>query len=129
MQTFRKEERLTGFGLIRSLFKYGSVFYLSPFRITWMPAEPDITQPVRILLSVPKHHIRNAVDRNLIRRRMKEAYRLNKQILYVPLRENQQQILVCLTYNTREIQAYDQIRDKIIVILHRLLKENEKVTS
>lgn len=94
-----------------------------------MPADPGSAQPVRVLLSVPKHHLHHAADRNLIRRRMKEAYRLNKQILYIPLVEKQQQLLVCLTYNTREIHSYDQIRDKIIVILHRLLIENEKVTS
>lgn len=93
-----------------------------------MPVGPEMAQPVKVLLSVPKHHLRDAVDRNLIRRRMREAFRRNKEILYTPLTENQQQMLVCFTYNSKEIVQYDQIRDKIIVILHRLLKENEKVT-
>lgn len=93
-----------------------------------MDATPDLARPVRVLLSVPKHNIRKASDRNLIRRRMKEVYRKNKQILYQPLIAEGRQMLLCLTYTSREILPYEQISDKIIVLLHRLLKENEKVT-
>lgn len=93
-----------------------------------MVTTSEFAQPVRVLLSVPKHNMRKAVDRNLIRRRMKEAYRRNKHILYSPLSSLHQEMLLCITYNSREILPYALIRDEIIVLLHRLLKENEKVT-
>ncbi len=93
-----------------------------------MPGPPGQAQPVKILLSVPKHNLRKATDRNLVRRRMKEAYRKNKEILYTPLNEGGRQMLLCITYNCREILPSNEIRDKIILLLQRLLKENEKVT-
>ncbi len=59
---------------------------------------------------------------------MREAYRRNKQMLYEELKSNNEQLLVCLTYTSPEILSFDQITDKIIVLLHRLMKESEKVT-
>jgi len=93
-----------------------------------MRAPIEDSGAVRVLLSVPKHNLRKAVDRNRVRRCMKESYRRNKHLLYIPLHENQQQLLLCITYTAKEILPQDEIRNKIIVLLHRLLKENEKVT-
>jgi ribonuclease P protein component len=126
--TFPREERLSGRSLITSLFKGGQTFHVTPFRITWMVVTEQPV-PIRVLMSVPKHYIRKAVMRNLVRRRMKEAYRLTRQPLMVTLRDNECRIMVCITYTSREILPYDLIREKIILILHRLSKENEKVTG
>jgi len=85
--------------------------------------------PVQVLMSVPKYNFKKAVDRNLLKRRMKEAFRLNKQSLCDSLLANQNHLAACFTFTAKEILAFDLIQQKIILILQRLMKENEKVTG
>ena len=128
-QTFSKDERLHSHSLISKLFAEGSKFYISPFRIIWMKQLADNPSPVQVMVSVPKYNFRKAVDRNLLRRRIKEAYRLNKHIVYAPLEADGRQLILCITYTAKEIVPSDRIREKIILLLHRLLEENEKVAG
>jgi ribonuclease P protein component len=128
-QTFSKEERLCSRRLIALLFSKGRTFHLKPFRITWMRQSPVDSSPMQVLMSVPKHNFHKAVHRNLIRRRMREAYRLNKQLVYNSLTGSGYQIVLCITYTAKEIVAYDFIQAKIILLLQRLMEENEKVTG
>jgi len=58
---------------------------------------------------------------------MKEAYRLNKHILYEGFQENLQPLILCLTYTSKEILPFTIIQEKIILILKRLNAENEKI--
>ncbi len=83
--------------------------------------------PVEVMMSVPKYNFRRAVSRNLIRRRMKEAYRLNKQLLYFSPAVAQGRLVMCITYTAKEIVPFDLIREKIILLLQRLIEENEKI--
>jgi ribonuclease P protein component len=128
-QTFSKDERLSSHRMISRLFAEGSTFHLKPFRVTWMPAASGGPSPVQVLMSVPKYNFKKAVHRNMIRRRMKEAYRLNKHIVYDSLTEKQQHLLLCITYTAKEIVPFDLIQGKIILLLQRLTEENEKVTG
>lgn len=111
------------------LFAEGHTFRVNPFRITWNKQPLEVDSPVQVMMNVPKYNFHKAVQRNLIRRRMKEAYRLNKQSLYDHLSVTGTQIVVSITYNAKEIVTYDLIEGKIILILQRLIIENEKVTG
>lgn len=128
-QTFSLDERLRSHRMISSLFANGSTFHLKPFRVTWMLESLDTTSPVQVLMSVPKYNFRKAVHRNLIRRHMKEAYRINKHIIYDSLVAKRQQMTLCITYTAKEIVPFDLIQGKIILLLQRLTEENEKVTG
>ena len=129
MHTFTKDERLRKNNLILKLFAEGRSFHLSPFRVTWLMGESPGNFPVEILLSVPKYNHKKAVHRNLVRRRMKEAFRLNKGKLYETLIPVHKHMLLCLTYTSKEILPFDQLRGKIILLLQRLKEESEKVTG
>ncbi len=77
--TFKKSERLSKKTLIKELFDKGSSFYLHPFKVYHLISdEVGVNQ---ILVSIPKRNFKKAVDRNKLKRRIREAYRLNKQEL------------------------------------------------
>ena len=82
-QTFRKEERLCRQLLIDRLFAGGSKSMSAfPMRLVYLPVEAsEANAPVTLLISVPKKRFRRAVKRNRVKRQIREAYRLNKQIL------------------------------------------------
>ena len=87
------------------------------------------SSPVQVLMSAPKYNFHHAVDRNLIRRRMKEAYRLNKQLLFDSLSVSGHKLIFGITFTAKEIVEYDLIEAKIFLLLQRLIQENEKVTG
>jgi ribonuclease P protein component len=78
------------------------------------------------MISVPKSLFPKASSRNLLKRRIREAYRRNKQTLYDQLAGNGKEIILIITYNTRETLPYEEIRHKIIVLLQRLHEAVEK---
>lgn len=80
--TLSKEERLCGIPRIARLFEAGNSFLVYPLKIVWMPSESEQPTPVVAGFTVSRKLFRKAVDRNLVKRRMREAYRLHKEILY-----------------------------------------------
>ena len=107
MYSFSKEERLCNVKLIDKLFHSGSSFLLYPFRIIWLQEPLPGQIPVQVLISVPKKRFKRAVDRNLIKRRIREIYRLQKaERLYPFLSENSVTILLGINYIGNEIGNY-----------------------
>ena len=124
MYTFSKSERLCSKILIEKLFKSGHTFYLEPFKVFWLET-PDLesVSNAQLLTGVSKKNLKKSVDRNKIKRRIKEAYRLNKQILYDTLEINNKKFIIAILYTSKQINDFDYIQNKIILILQRLQKE------
>lgn len=128
MQTFRKEERLSRKKIIEELFSKGSKFYVPGFKVVWLPLPIHEGLPIQILISVSKRNFKRAVDRNLIKRKIKEAWRLNKKALYDILDENKNTCVLSVIYLPKEIESYQEIEQKIILVLQRLQSEYEKTS-
>jgi ribonuclease P protein component len=128
-QTFTKDERLCKKILITKLFREGHSFFIHPFRVTYMETGIPVGFPAQVLISVPKQNLRKAVQRNKIKRRIREAYRINKGILYEILTEKQQQMAFCITYTSKEILPSSLIAEKIILLLQRLRNEHAQITG
>ena len=126
MHTFRKEERLSNKEKIRSLFSEGYSFIIYPIKITWKETKLDCNYPVQVLINVSHHNFRKAVDRNILKRRMREVYRKNKHLLYEPLILNKKQYALSLVYIGKNIADYQDIETIIITIIQRLIKGYEK---
>jgi len=127
MQTFKKEERLCSKKTIELLFSQGKGFYEYPFRVIWMNIELTTSYPAQILISVSKKSMPHAVDRNLLKRRIREAFRKNKHSWYEFLDTAHLQCVFALVYTSKDILDYKDIEAKIILILQRLsLVQNAK---
>ena len=123
MYSFKKEERLCNVKLIEKLFTDGSSFLVYPFRIVWLSEHGSSVHPVQVLISVPKKRFKRAVDRNLIKRRIREVYRLHKsEYLYPFLNENSSGLILGITYIGNEIGEYAFLDKKFKDALNRLKK-------
>jgi len=126
MQTFKKKGRLSSKKVIDRLFLKGKSFTISPFRVVWFEGEPKINSPAQVLISVSKKQFKRAVDRNLLKRRTREAYRKNKAPFCDFLNNKSKRCVFALLYISGEIMKYEEIEEKIILILNRLQREYEK---
>ena len=126
-QTFTKEERLRSKILIKKLFDEGEKWNYFPFRIIVLKCPAPSKYPVQLLISVPRSLYKKAVDRNRIKRLIREAYRKSKYLLYESPEENQIQMLVCIQYTAKEIPSFQMIQEKINVLLQRLKEKNAEI--
>lgn len=108
--TFPKQERLSWKRHIDLLFANGRSFVAFPLRVIYLPVEEDaLSARASVLISVPKKKFKRAVKRNLIKRRMREAYRIHKQELFDALANNRQRMLVAFLYLDKEILPFSEI--------------------
>lgn len=89
MKTFRKSERLCLRKEIEDLFSVGSCsMTVYPLRATYRLVKFDESRPpIKVLLCVPKRKLHRAVDRNRTKRQLREAYRLQKDIVLLNIAE------------------------------------------
>ena len=119
MQTFSKSERLCSQVLIERLVEKGKSFNSFPFRITWMEIA-ESSSPIKIVISVPKRIVKKAVERNKIKRQIREVYRKEKQKCYDLLGDKK--ILLMLVYTSKTKMEFKVLEEKIIEALQRLNK-------
>jgi ribonuclease P protein component len=121
--TFSKEERLTGKSNIDQLFNRGKSFNLFPFRVFYTIVEKTDEPAARLLIAIPKKKVHHAVDRNRLRRLVREAYRLNRTAFIASLEMKSVHLHIALIYTGESYDlAYKEVELKIIACLAKLEK-------
>jgi len=119
-QTFPTIEKLKSKKLLDELFTSGKKLNEYPIKLVYkqLNFEDDIL--VKTGVSVPKRNFKKAVDRNKIKRLLREGYRLNKHIIHKSL----EQKYVCMfLYLGKEMPDFESINSKMISLLNKLAKK------
>ena len=119
-QGFRKEERLRSVKEIAALFSEGKSAVTYPIKIVWKITDSEFPFSAKAAFSVSSRVFKNAVDRNLLKRRMKEAYRKNKHDFYTALGETK--INIMFVYIAKEKLDYSRIEISVVTALKKVIR-------
>lgn len=117
-RTLPHNERLRSLSAVRRLFTDGESGFVYPFRYVVL-AQPSAETSVGVIFSVPKRMHKRAVRRNLLRRRTKEAYRLNKQPLHDAAAGHT--VSLALVYSSKQAHEYKTIENAVTKILSEVV--------
>ncbi|HBX53367.1 MAG: ribonuclease P protein component [Bacteroidetes bacterium RIFOXYA12_FULL_35_11] len=124
--TFCKEERLSSKIQIDLLFEKGRYFNNFPIKVVWIDAVFESSFPAQIIVSVPKKNFKKAVDRNRIKRLIRESYRKNKSEFYNYLTAQNIKMAVGFVYTSNEMPDYSDVESKIVLILQKIKTQHAK---
>ena len=119
-QSFHKTERLNSKIIFDELIADGSSVKKHPFILVWKKLNEDQAQPIRIAFSVSKKRFPLAVDRNQMKRKIRELYRLKKSDIYDKITNN---FAVLLIYTSKEKMKSDVLKNKLILVFERFIDD------
>ena len=122
-----KHERLKSKKDIDTLFLTGKAFFVFPFKLFYlMQSSSSADQPLLFGVSVPKKLFKRAVDRNKIKRRVRELYRIAKPELSDHLSGNNKMLHIMFVYTNKEIMSSMELRPAMAEVIKKL---KEKMQS
>jgi ribonuclease P protein component len=119
--TLGKQERLKSRKIIEQLFNEGKSFTVSPFRVFYSFGE-IMSSPLQFGVATSKKNFKKAIDRNRVKRIIRETYRLQKLSLQQKLKEKKKRLNIFFIYNGKESPVYEETYETIKLILNRLDK-------
>ena len=119
--TFKKSERLCSRILMERLFQGGSHSVSAyPLRAVFLPVDPSEQKGVSVLMSVPKKRFHDAVDRNHVKRQLREAYRKHKHHLVELVAAREQGLLIAFIYVSAQIESAAYIEKRMTRLLEKI---------
>ncbi len=123
--SLNKQERLKHRRLISQIFDDGHSFVIHPIRLVWLVTDLPADIPVQAAFSVSHKRVPKATQRNAIKRRMREAYRYHKSILYSFFESKGKQCGLVLIYLKKDLLSFEELEATTVRCLKKL-KQYEK---
>ena len=120
--TYPKKEKLCSKIIIDKLFEKPKRIRKYPLTLLWIDTELPTSLPVQSAVSVSKRRFKKAVTRILLKRRIREAFRLDKNSLYQQLISDNKQIAIMIVYQSNDILPYSDIEKSMKILLADLAK-------
>jgi ribonuclease P protein component len=123
-QKLSKNERLKSRKLIQELFEKAQIFHQYPFKVLFSFNNFEkLKYPAQIGISVSKRNFKHAVDRNRIKRKIKESYRQNKHLLYNDLEKFDQNLRFFVIYTAKADIDYSIIEESMTQLIKKIMKK------
>lgn len=123
--TFTKQERLVSRKRIDMLFSGSRSVVAYPLRAVYINKVRAGEDAVQLLISVPKKRFHHAVDRNRVKRQIREAYRKNKWLIYDALPADKQLLLAFVWLSDRHLPSAE-VEHRVVSLLQRVAEEQKK---
>ena len=111
--TFKKEERLYGHAALDDVFRKGKIIQCKYLKVIFTEFPTYQVPPCRVVFSVPKRNFKKAVERNRIKRRMREIYRHQKNLLYENFSGKQKTIHLYMIYQAKDIVSFEELEENM----------------
>jgi ribonuclease P protein component len=111
------------------LFSSGKSFSAYPIKVLYSFSVERNSSPLQAAFTASKRNFKKAVDRNRVKRLLREAYRLNKETFHEKVKTSGGSCRLIFIFLDRKLPEFTEVRDKIILILQRLSEEYEENTK
>lgn len=118
--TLKKDERLCSQKTLGDLFTSGESFLAFPLKVVFLKSEVPLPHPAQAAFAASKRNFKRAVKRNLLKRRMREAYRLNKNLLYDELAAKKLHISIMFIFVGKDLLEFSTIEKAMISALKKV---------
>ena len=115
--SLHKTEKLCSRNAVNRLFAEGKPAKAYPLRAVYAESRRTYGAPAQFMITIPKKKIRKAVGRVLLRRRVREAYRLNRNLLLPLLESTGKKVDIAFIYVSDEEKSYHSIEKRVQAIL------------
>lgn len=105
------------------LFSKGKSSAAYPLKLVYINTPVELIYPAQSMFVVPKRNHKKAHDRNKLKRRMREGYRLNKISLYTELMQKEQKVLLAFIYTGKKQEEFATIEKSMLKLFGVLLKQ------
>jgi ribonuclease P protein component len=120
MFTFCKDEKLCSKKLIDKVLSEGASFLNYPYRISFLETDFESAFPCQVLFIVSKKRFKKANMRNKIKRLMRETYRINKNLLYEWLKNNDKRVILAINYIGEDVMPFNEQSLKMAKVFDKL---------
>lgn len=118
--TLSAQERIKSRKNIETLFRSGKAFFVYPYKVIYLFESDGNPTPLQFMVSVPKKQFKHAVDRNRIKRQIREAWRTQNIDLKHQIEEKKTTLQVAFLYQTKEMLPYSDLQKAILKAIGRL---------
>ncbi len=127
--SYQSKEKLKSRKLMDQLFTVGKSVSVFPLKAFYNEVDIDLDFPVKLGVGVSSRNFKKAVDRNRIKRLLRETYRLNKQPLLEFASSKNKKIIVFILFVEKTLPQLEVLQNKLPLLIDKLINQLNEITA